>query len=371
MYNASTLRFQLRNHALAVKAGPAVRHRKKCLLLMGLMMAFAVGAQTVVAQYIKPTPIDNCGYVINAPGDYDVTKALVTNSLTQDCIQIASSGVYLTVQYPVTGPGQTNATNAGIRITSAAAGVQVNITAITIQGFGVGMEGEGSGISIVSLGGSDNPFTVAKNAAQGILINNAKTVLIDGMVSENNGAAGLELSSASGVILQGSPAVSGNAGYGLWIHSSSGNQFFNLDADTNGLDGIYIGEPAATRQIWSPLTRSGTFANTSSAGLGAGTQSVPDTWPPKPCPNCIGVPPGTTTTTSQRNIFVDGGVVQNGAKDGKGAGIVIGSGDTQNVVTLVIGEGNPGSDAVDQNGNCSQNTWTKNYFSSQNPSCIQ
>jgi Right handed beta helix region len=68
-------------------------------------------------------------------------------------------------------------------------------------------------------------FTVSNNAAQGVLISNASSVLISGLTSTNNGASGLELSNASGVIVQGTNSMASNAQDGIWLHASSGNQF--------------------------------------------------------------------------------------------------------------------------------------------------
>jgi hypothetical protein len=68
MHYASTLHFQLDNHA------------------------FAVGTQTAVAQ-----EIDKCGTVITAPGDYTVDRTLYSTSPTEDCIAIQSSGVSLII----------------------------------------------------------------------------------------------------------------------------------------------------------------------------------------------------------------------------------------------------------------------------------
>jgi hypothetical protein len=154
MHYASTLHFQLRNHALAAKAGPTVDQRQKCLLLMGLVMAFAVGAQTAVAQDVGipyTTPINKCGTVISAPGNYTVENVtLESKSPSEDCIAIQSSGVSLIIGESSTvaliGPGGTGATGAGIRVGRTTIGVQVTfVDDVTIKQFGVGIVVQGSG----------------------------------------------------------------------------------------------------------------------------------------------------------------------------------------------------------------------------------
>jgi Right handed beta helix region len=338
MHYASTLYFPLRNSALAVKAGPTVHQRQKCLLLMGLMMAFAVGAQTAVAQQGIPntTPIDKCGTVISAPGHYTVDKVtLESTSPTEDCIAIRSSGVSLAIGESSTvtliGPGGTGATSAGIRVGKGTTGVQVTFGSdVTIKQFGVGIVVQGSGVSLTELGGGlyTGSFSTTHNAAQGVLISDATNVLIDRLRSESNGGAGLEVDGASGVIVLGTTYLIENSGRGLWVHSSNENQFFYVNAEANTQDGIYLGEEPANAQ-----------------------------------------------SKSQYNLFVNEFVGTN-----YGVGIAIGAGDTHNLVTSTtatnndIGAGKGHKvDFEDLNGNCIDNSWSKNRFLASggaDPTCI-
>jgi hypothetical protein len=150
-------------------------------------------------------------------------------------------------------------------------------------------------------------------------------VLVNRLRSESNGAAGLELDDASGVIVLGTTYLLYNGGHGLWVHSSTGNQFFYVNAISNTQDGIYLGEEPATAQ-------------------------------PK----------------SLYNLFVAEYVGANG-----GPGIAIGAGDTHNVVTSTIatnndiGMGDKKVDFEDLNENCVDNSWSKNKFGVANPTCIQ
>ena len=177
------------------------------------------------------TPITACGTVIKTPGFYSVSQALQSTSETVDCIQIAAPGVNLAVGGNLTGPGRTDVTAVGIRVLSSATGVQMQFENITIQGFGIRDSGFGIGIAVegsgVTMQGVPQApfFTVSNNAAQGVLISNASSVLISGLTSTNNGASGLELSNASGVIVQGTNSMASNAQDGIWLHASSGNQF--------------------------------------------------------------------------------------------------------------------------------------------------
>jgi Right handed beta helix region len=317
MHYAGTLHFQLDNHALAAKAGPTVHQRRKCLLLLGLMMAFAAGTQTAVAQ-----EIDKCGTVITAPGNYTVDRTLYSTSPTEDCIAIQSSGVSLIIGENSTaflvGPGGSGATGAGIRIGRTTKGVLVAFGSDTaIENFGVGIVVQGSGAALTSFNGGS--IYTAINVAQGVLISDAANVLVNGLRSHSNGAAGLELEEASGVIVQGNTELVSNGGHGLWVHSSSGNQFFNVNAEANKQDGIYLGEV-----------------------------------------------PGSQQPGSANNLFVGGYLTTN-----LGPGISIGAGDTHNVVTSIEASENKTADVQDRNGDCVDNSWSKNRFQVANPTCIQ
>lgn len=294
-----------------------------------LVMLLLGGSWSVAnAQKTPSTPITQCGTLITQPGIYALTQSLQSSSLTVDCIRIKSPGVSLNLAgFNLTGPGGTNVTAAGVRFLDTAAGVQFAGGGSTIQGFGVGILIAGSGVSL--LGGSG--LVVSGNAQQGILVSNASNVVIEEVTSAGNGAAGLEVAQSSGVIVQNQCTMQGNTGYGLWVHSSSGNQFFGPFAFQNKLSGIYVGESA------SGQPRSG------------------DAKASAPAP-----------ASSQHNVFLGSGVISNTVD-----GIIIGSGDTLNYIVGTQGQENGGTDAVDQNGDCTHNTWTQNTFQTRNPACIQ
>jgi hypothetical protein len=323
-------------HASASNRGLTLHRCQKCLLLLGLTMAAAVAApRAAVAQLI--TPINQCGALISKPGLYSVTESLKSTSDTLDCIQINSSGVNLAITGNLTGPGGSQVTAAGVKILPSAKGVHVDLSGVTVQGFGVGILVQGS---IVSITGGGTGLSVQGNAAQGVLLSNATTVSITNLGSASNGGAGLELSHSTGVIVQGGITLDSNGTHGLWVNASSGNQFINIQAADNILDGIYVGE--------------------SSAGQSRTGEATPDASPSARC--CF----GGSGTTSQDNIFIVGGVIHNGD-----SGIVIGAGDSLNVVTNMVGQQNPANDAVDENGNCTTNSWSNDAFAKTKPSCIQ
>jgi len=335
----------LRKLALVFRSGPT-----KYLLVMGLTMAaactFAAALETT-----PPTNITSCGTVIKTPGYYVVRQDLQSTSKTVDCIQIAVPSVNLDLGANLTGLGTDDVSAAGISVLNSAKGVQVFLGNVTVQGFGIGIKVAGSGVTISGrAGNSEFPFTVQNNAAQGILISNASTVLIDGLISENNGGAGLELSGASGVIVQGSPALTSNGKYGVWVHSSSGNQFFDFTIAGNQGGGIYVGEssPAGPGQV--PLQRLDAPGNPGGAGLS-----------PAPIHNRT-----SNNGGSQNNVFFGGALQFN-----LGVGITIGQGDDFNVVTYVSGSNDEGDDAVDLNGDCTHNSWQFNKFTTVSPACIQ
>ena len=289
-----------------------------------IFQALAMAAWTGTA-LSATTAINACGTVISTPGVYAIGESLASTSATVDCIEIASPGVSLGLASGISlsGPGGAGVTAAGIKVDDKANGVQINFFGAKIQGFGVGIDDEGSGI-IISAAPTGGEIT--GNAAQGILVDKADSVLIDSVDSENNGGAGLELLHASGVTVTGVPIFESNGGYGLWVHSSSHNQFFNVDAFENKLSGIYVGE-------------SGTDKLSAKARDGE---------------------------PSTDNVFLDGGTVQNG-----GAGIVLDLGDNRNVVADFTGESNTDDDAIDGTPACTHNKWINNMFGTTNRSCIQ
>ncbi len=296
----------------------------KLLLGIGLAASAAVGLARPAAIQAPPSSITQCGTVINSPGVYDVEQSLTSTSTTVDCIQVAAPGVRLIIpeNISLSGPGGSAVTAAGVKILKSAYGVQMLFVGATIQGFGIGIEVDASGASI---SGAPTGGIITGNAADGVLVSDASDVLIESLASEQNGAAGLELSHSSGVTVQGLSMAQSNKGYGLWVRSSSGNQFFNFDSSENTLSGIFVGESSNSR-----------------FGLAL-----------------------TDADSSNDNVFVSSGAVQNG-----GAGFLIGAGDSRNVVTSSTGQSNANKDAVDQNPNCDHNGWTGNDFATSNATCI-
>jgi len=276
-------------------------------------------------QQAQSTPVTKCGVVLSAPGLYTLTQPLKSGTPTQDCLQVSSPGVILLLHdYTITGVSSKVGTAAGIRILSTASGVRIQGTSNSrIQNFGVGVVVQGSGVSLIDL-------NVTDNVAQGILLSNTRDALLYSINSIGNGAAGLELAQSTGIFVSGElGALQQNGTYGLWVHSSSNNQFLDVNAIQNNQGGIYVGEPSN------------------------GKESQPDSSLSAAAP-------------SQHNAFLSGDSALN-----IGDGVRIGAGDTLNVVVSMTGFENTGTDAVDENGNCSSNTWSNNTLSTKNPSCIE
>jgi hypothetical protein len=296
----------------------------RLILSVALVLVLLGGWPAAYAQKPQVTGISQCGTLITLPGTYQLTKSLQSPSFTVDCIRIKASAVSLNLGgFNITGPFGQNVTAAGIRILDSASGVQIGAFGSTIEGFAVGILVEGTGVSLLG------PLVVTENLQQGVLVNHANNVVIQNLSSGGNAGTGLEVALSSGVMVQSQVTLQSNNGYGLWVHSSSGNQFFELSATQNLMSGIYVGESGA---------------------LSSGADKSPATAP----------------AASQQNIFLAGGVIANG-----GSGIVIGSGDTLNYIVGMQGQSNGATDAVDQNGDCTHNTWTQNMFATKNPACIQ
>jgi hypothetical protein len=326
----------------------------KSALLAGLItLAIVAMPSGATAERIPFTPVEECGTVIGAPGSYTLTQNLVSSSAVMPCIEITSPGViFLLEDYTITGPGGVHALSQGIRIFASAYGVQLVSSGATIQGFNIGILNEASGVSIT---GNTQGLTVTKNNAQGILISNASSVVMQNLNITDNGGAGLELSHATGVILQGTSFLQGNGGHGLWLHSSSGNQFLGVESFDNKLAGIYVGEPANIAE-----QNEGSASETERA---VNARSLPRNWSPTSRSGSATV---GNSAPSQDNIFIRGAVIQN-----DGPGVAIGSGDYHNIVANISAQSNKGKDAVDENGSCGGNRWLANEFAETDPNCIQ
>src|SRR5262249_56078211 len=103
-----------------------------------------------------------------------------------------------------------------------------------IEGYAAGILVEGTGVSLIG------PMLVTENLQQGILLNHANNVVIQNLSSSGNAGPGLEVALSSGVMVLGQVTLQQNNTYGLWVHSSSRNQFFQLAAAQNNMSGIYV-----------------------------------------------------------------------------------------------------------------------------------
>jgi hypothetical protein len=276
------------------------------------------GAHASGVQAPPPTEITACGAVISTPGIYTVSQSLKSDSPSEDCIQIASPGVSpaFASGTHLTGPGGAAVTAAGVHVLATANGVQIVVRNVTIEKFGVGIKVEGSGVSIFST--PTESFVLTGNAAEGVLVTGASNVVLNSIVSQENGASGVELLNSSGVFVEELSTLQDNGAYGLWVHGSFANQIFNADAFSNHLGGIFIGEVN-----------------------------------------------GDQLPASHNNVILAAGAVQN-----SGAGIGIGLGDNHNVVSSSTGQANTGMDAVDANADCGTNSWVGNTFITTSAGCI-
>lgn len=285
--------------------------------LCGCSSTTVVGASPVTGN-ITWTPVTSCGTTITQPGLYRVEQSLMSTAASVDCIQIKSAGVVLGLNSNVTlkGPGKA-AANAGIDVAPDAYGVRISFgQGDTIEGFGIGIEAAGSGVTIA--GPAPDAVEVTGNVAQGVFVDGGSNVSISYLVSEENGGSGLELFHATGVTVDGLNTVQNNKGYGVWVRSSSGNQFFDINAITNTLGGFYTGELSGD------------------------------------------------TPASSKNVFVGDGAVQNG-----GNGFTLSAGDSYNVVANSQAQADTGKDAFDGNASCGTNQWVNNEFTTTNADCIQ
>jgi hypothetical protein len=262
------------------------------------------------------TTITSCGCTITKSGFYEVTANLTSaQGLTGNngCIDIKASNVVLTT-------GQ--CTDGG-----------------SCKGFGLtgsgGMSPTGIGLHI--LRSSKNDFIELPASVTGwdvgILVEGSDNI-VENFGAKNNGTAGVELNGAQNNNIShfdaGFGSGTGNNNYGVWLRHSSNNQINADDVENNGNIGLYVGCSAD-----GPVGSAG----------------------------CKGVGPST------HNKIFDSSYQSN-----TNYGIVIDSGNKDNIVTSTNDASNGTDDVFDGNADCGGDEWFFNVYSTSNQGsggCIQ
>jgi parallel beta-helix repeat protein len=208
-------------------------------LALGLLFSTAVTTRAA-------THITACGYVISAPGHYEVTADL--KSTGTDCIQIKASDVTLKLKdHIITGP----CTNA----TCTAAGIRVQallfpqfLNNIVIRGRGL-ITGFFDGIAFHFITQSEvSSVTVAQNVRNGIYADDAAALTLKANVTAGNQGAGMVLYHLVDSLVSSNTSTR-NGGGGLIVYGVNGQSHDDRITDNkflgNGGNGIYLRETSA------------------------------------------------------------------------------------------------------------------------------
>jgi parallel beta-helix repeat protein len=307
---------------------------KRSGLQLALLLALPVAASAVAPAHAA-TKISSFGYVINAPGTYQVTQDL---SGPGTAITVLASNVDLHLGgHTLTG----DFTGAGVDVEG---GANVSIENGTVRRFGNGIQvlgafdckvtnvtaSQNSNNGIAAAGGAFR-LTVTSNTAsgnggQGILLSGASANTVTRNTADDNGLIGIDLESASGNTLDHNTTDrNGNLGI-LLLGNSNGNTVTRNSATGNG-NGIALGGGAAQNTI-----QSNAVSGNGQIGIGIGDGGTSS--------NTV---QGNTATLNRIGIWV-----------GNGAG-----GNTlQGNTALDSGD----VDLEDQNFACDSDAWSNNKF---------
>ncbi len=309
--------------------------------------------------------ITTCGCTITLPGKYEVATEIYGFqglTLKNDCIDINTSKVTLTVNGAIVGPNVNSCPNTGSPLTRGAAqlrtkeawpsalqrilsqkpddnqgnlvgihvlagvsNVTINFGGEDVCGWTYGVESEGSKVSINEVGAYDNQV--------GVMLNNATANTCLYCDAEYN-MTGVEVYYGSGNSFTDGSGDN-NYQYGYWLFNTTGNKFTDNFANYNSIAGFYLG--------CSPI---GQF------------------------------------DTSERCHTNSNTVLDNNAGDNgdmpytPGYGIAVEWGGVYNVVKgnttadQAFGLWNQTIDIVDGTGNCIYNTYKQNTYLTKQPNCI-
>lgn len=271
---------------------------RSCVATAVTMVLSALIASGDSAAAPPPTLIGSCPTSINAAGLYEVTTDLTANG---DCITIAATGVVLGLRADITGNG---INGRGIVITSGASGAVIRGDAShVISGFDVGVEDD-QGDSVIG------DFAVDSNVTSGLLLDGTDPALVDNLEADSNGHDGIHL-------------------------KSSGNRLNFLKANSNGTFGVWL--DGADHSVLSVFQ---TKLNGTTGVEIAGSSNFID--------NCV-------TTGGQFGVVIEKGATQNAVADCR----------------YNKNDAAPSTEgALDKNPRCDHNVWADNSFKTRKPGCI-
>lgn len=237
--------------------------------------------------------------------------------------------------------GASSSTSSGLLVENQRAGVRVRNG--TVTGFQLGI----SGVQVV--GSTFEGLIVRNNRCHGIevlgfgsagFLTAARENTMRGNVIRENGCSGVRLFQRSESNLVERNAITGNAGSGV---------FLELTGPNNSPRSNTVRQNSITSNGGDGITDQG-FFNTFSGNVIRGNAG-----------NGVNIV----------NIFGGSDTVQGNQVTGNGAnGIVVRFGRTGVQVVGNTSTGNASVDLVDENPQCSGNTWSGNIFGTRNQTCI-
>jgi parallel beta helix pectate lyase-like protein len=327
------------------------------------------------------TAVTTCGTTITTPGVYAATTNI--GPCAGDGIVIAAHDVLLFCTSGCHLTGSNAAGSVGVRIKSNAANAIVQF--FTITHFGTGIEDDAKNALI-------NDFDSNLNGT-GVLVKHVGGTTVVDFDADNNTVNGVVLDHANNTELKDFDADSAGGG-GIVLDHSNNAELFDFNSDGDVGPGVLLDHSNHALMVdfdtFSSSGDSGVILDHSSNNVlhdfGAGSNHKFGVWVNSSSNNVIddfnansnlltGVFLGCSATgptgvkckapNSNRNVVSDAEVDSNGDN-----GVAIDLGDTKNTVTDVFGTGNTGHDGLDKNTNCDTNSWTNDFFTTADPSCV-
>ena len=266
-----------------------------------------------------PTSITACGCTIASGGFYELVSDLAATNPNADCLDIKAANVNLWLDgHSISGAGS----GIGLHLLKTARGAFIEGLDLasgafaSIGSFEIGIQDDADSAII----GHTN---VSDNSGVGVLLNRVSGSLVSDFGAYSD-AYGVELSGATLCSIQ-RVTLDGNSIYGIWLNGSSRNVINFFEAQDNLIAGVYLG-----------------------------------------CQPTSG-PTGGRCKPSSTNHISDGPEV-GPASASQNYGIAIDSGNTGNVLSGIMANGDATTDLADQNAGC-VNLWFNNNGSNNNP-CI-
>jgi parallel beta-helix repeat protein len=289
---------------------------KREVLPLALLVALPV-VLLGVAPAQAATKISSFGYVISAPGTYQVTQDL---------------------------------SGSGTAITVSADNVDLHLGGHTLSG-----DGSGAGVDVEGAANINIHHGTVQGFYDGIFLNGALNSKVSSVTANRNTSDGIQILNASGNTVTDT-ATAQNGGVGIYVNQSNGNT-----VTRNIVDRSYIGISVAGPSSYGNTVSRNTASGNHGAGIRVFASATQNTVQDNTCNgNFVGVQlGGDGYGGANRNT------IQSNTANLNTVGIQIELDDTANTGNTLQGNTaltNANADLEDENPGCDSNIWANNTF---------